>query len=210
MHLKIFVFNMVGENTYLLYDDNKNAILIDCGAYSAKEKNELAEFIDSNGLLLKHVLNTHLHFDHVLGNHFIYEKYDLKPEYNEKEESMPGLKEQSSAFLSPIKYEPVLADHFINENDEIVAGDIRLKAILTPGHSPGSLSFYCEKDHCVFTGDALFQQSIGRTDLWGGNYEELVTVIRKKLLTLPDNTIVYPGHGPSTTIANEKKYNPYL
>ena len=210
MHLKIFVFNMVEENTYLLYDDNKNAILIDCGAYAPKEKSDLAEFIDSNNLQLKHVLNTHLHFDHILGNRFIYEKYGMKPKYNEKEETMPGLKEQTAVFLSQIKHEPVLADHFINDNDEIVAGDIHLKAFLTPGHSPGSLSFYCEKSKCVFTGDALFQQSVGRTDLWGGNHEQLIKAIHEKLLTLPDDTTVYPGHGTSSTIANEKKYNPYL
>lgn len=210
MHLEKFIFNMVEENTYLLYDDKKNAILIDCGAYASREKSELAEFIESKDLQIKHLLNTHLHFDHVLGNHFIFEKYGLKPKYNEKEELMPGLKEQTGLFMTPIKYEPVFAEHFIKENDEIVAGDIRLKALLTPGHSPGSLSFYCEEGHCVFTGDALFQHSIGRTDLWGGNHEQLINEIRRKLFTLPDDTVVYPGHGPSTTIGNEKKQNPYL
>lgn len=210
MHLKIFVFNMVEENTYLLYDDAKNAILIDCGAYSRQEEDELDEFIRTNNLQLRRVLNTHLHFDHVLGNHFVYDKYGLKTEYNEKEELMPGLKEQSLTFLSKIPYEPVLADHFINDSDEIVVGDIHLKALLTPGHSPGSLSFYSEKDKCVFTGDALFQQSIGRTDLWGGSHEQLIDAIREKLLTLPNDTVVYPGHGPATTIEKEKKFNPYL
>ena len=209
-HIKVFVFNMIGVNTYLLYDEQKNAVLIDCGAYSDPEKKELTDFIESEGLQLKRLLNTHLHFDHALGNHFIYEKYGLKPEYNKIEESMPGLKEQCAAFLSPIEGEPAMADRFLNDKDEIVAGDIRLKVLLTPGHSPGSLSFYSENDQCVFTGDALFQSSIGRTDLWEGNHVQLISAIREKLLCLPDQTRVYPGHGPSTTIANEKKYNPYL
>ena len=210
MHLKTFVFNMVEENTYLIYDDKKNAILIDCGAYTSDEQSTLVDFIESNELRLKHVLNTHLHFDHIMGNHFIYEQYGLRPEYNEKEESMPGMKEEMELSYYGIKFKPVRAEHYIHENDEIVVGNIRLEAILTPGHSPGSLSFYSKENHCVFTGDALFQHSIGRTDLWGGNQQQLVSSIQKKLLTLPDNTIVYPGHGPSTIIGNEKKYNPYL
>lgn len=209
MHIKIFVFNPVEENTYVLYDDNNNAIIIDCGAYTAHEKNALSDFIDSNQLRIIHLLNTHLHFDHVLGNRFLFEQYGVKPEYNETEERMPGLKEQTAVFLSPIKYEPVFADHFINEGDEIVAGDIRLKALLTPGHSPGSLSFYSEEAHCVFTGDALFQHDIGRTDLWGGNYEQLIDGIKKKILVLPEETIIYPGHGPSSTVKEEKRFNPY-
>lgn len=210
MHLKIFVFNPVEENTYVLYDDDKNAIIIDCGAFSSSEKKSLSNFIQSNQLKIKHLLNTHLHFDHVLGNHFIYENYGIKPEYNETEELMPGLKEQSALFFSPIKYTPVFAEHFINDGDEIVAGEIRLKALFTPGHSPGSLSFYSEKDNYVFTGDALFQRSIGRTDLWGGNYEQLVHSIQTKILTLPDETVVYSGHGDPTTVLEEKNHNPYL
>lgn len=210
MQINIFVFNPVQVNTYLLYDENKNSVLIDCGAYTPKEKKLLADFIEDHQLKIKYLLNTHLHFDHVLGSHFIYENYGIKPMYNEEEESMPGLKEQTEVFLSPIKYQPVMAEKFINEGDEITVGNIKLKALLTPGHSPGSLSFYCEENNCVFTGDALFQHDIGRTDLWRGNHEELVSNIKSKLLTLPDKTIVFPGHGPSSTIEEEKIYNPYL
>lgn len=211
MHITVFEFNPVQVNTYVLFDDHKNAVVIDCGAYSDKEKNALKKYIEEKGLSIKKILNTHLHFDHVLGNHFLYETYGIKPEYNQTEELMPGLREQATAFsLSRIPYEPVFAEHFIEDGDEIQVGDIHLKALLTPGHSPGSLSFYSEADHCVFTGDALFQQSIGRTDLWGGNHEELVAGIKAKLLSLPGDTVVYSGHGPSTTIQYEKTHNPYL
>lgn len=210
MQIKIFVFNPVQENTYLLYDEKKNAVIIDCGSFGANEQQALADFIESNQLKLTRLLNTHLHFDHVLGNHFLFEKYGIKPEYNEIEEMMPGLKEASGTLLSPLKYTPVMADHFIQDGDEIVAGDIRLKAIHTPGHSPGSLSFYSESANCIFTGDALFQESIGRTDLWGGNYEQLINAIKTRILTLPEDTLVYPGHGPKTTVGYEKQNNPFL
>lgn len=210
MKIKIFEFNPVSVNTYLIYDETNEAALIDCGASDEKEFSRLEEYIHYHHLNLKHLLNTHLHFDHVLGNHFIYEKYGLKPEYHENEESMPGLRAQSSAFGLGLNYEPISAEHFIEERDIIQFGNTQLKALFTPGHSPGSLSFYCEKDNCVFTGDALFRSSIGRTDLWQGNINILLDSIQKNLLTLPNNTIVYPGHGPASTIGEEKNNNPYL
>lgn len=211
MKIKIFEFNPIQENTYLLYDEESlDAVIIDCGAYHNEEKIQLKDFIESNNLNLKYLLNTHLHFDHVLGNHFIHKAYNMKPMYNKEEESMPGLRQQTQAVRFPIDYEPVFADTYINDGDEIVFGNCKLKALLTPGHSPGSLSFYSEKDNCVFTGDALFFHSIGRTDLWGGDYDTLVNAINTKLLTLPAETVVYPGHGPSSTIKEEKQYNPYL
>ena len=210
MQIKIFEFNMVCVNTYLIYDETKEAALIDCGAYTANECKQLAEYINFNQLKLKHLLNTHLHFDHVFGNRFIFDTYGLKPQYHELEASMPGLKTQATGYNIPIDYEPVTAEHFIKENDLILFGNSELKAILTPGHSPGSLSFYSEKGNCVFTGDALFKQSIGRTDLWKGNQSTLVNAIRKNLLTLPDKTVVYSGHGPASTVEEEKQLNPYI
>jgi len=210
MNVKIFVFNPVQENTYLLYDETGEALIIDCGAFEQYEQKQLKDFIAQNNLKLKYLLNTHLHFDHVLGNHFIYETYGIKPMYNETEESMPGLRVQAGGMGFPINYEPVFAEHFLKEGDIVKFGNAELKAILTPGHSPGSLSYYCEKDKCVFTGDALFQRDIGRTDLWGGNEETLLNAIRTKLLTLPDDTVIYPGHGPASTVEDEKRYNPYI
>lgn len=210
MEIKIFVFNPIKENTYLLYDESKEAVIIDCGASTPDEENELKEYINAHNLQLKHLLNTHLHFDHAIGNHFIYETYGLKPQYNRLEETMPGLKTQAGGIGLQVGYEPVLADHHLKEGDEIRFGNTTLKAIISSGHSPGSLSYYSEKDQCVFTGDALFYHSIGRTDLWGGNEEELLTNITTKLLRLPDDTTVYPGHGPSSTVSEEKKNNPYI
>lgn len=201
---------MVCVNTYLLYDETRDAVIIDCGAFTEKERNRLKEYISTNNLKIKYLLNTHLHFDHVLGNHFIYENYGLRPQYNERDDRMPDLKKQASSYGLTIDYEPVKAEHFISDNDDIRFGNTTLKAILTPGHSPGSLSFYCEKDHCVFTGDALFRRDIGRTDLWGGDENVLIQAIRNRLLTLPYKTLVFPGHGPASTVAEEKQYNSYL
>ncbi|MDR1632692.1 MAG: MBL fold metallo-hydrolase [Dysgonamonadaceae bacterium] len=210
LQIKVFVFNPVRENTYLLYDETKEAVVIDCGAYTDGEKKQLSDFIREKGLTLKHVLNTHLHFDHILGNHFLYETYGLKPEYNPADETMPGLKEGIVKFgFSTFKYDTVFAEQYIEDKEIISFGNTRMEALSTPGHSPGSLSFYSEKDACVFTGDALFRFGIGRTDLWGGDYEELIQSIRNKLLTLPDNTVVYPGHEETSTVGEEKKHNPY-
>ncbi|MCL1939010.1 MAG: MBL fold metallo-hydrolase [Candidatus Azobacteroides sp.] len=210
MQIKIFEFNPVSVNTYLIYDETKEAALIDCGASSKREQDELKEYIHSQGLKIKRLLNTHLHFDHVLGNRFIFDTYGIKPQYHEADDSMPNLRMQAGMFGFPIQYESISAERFIGDADIISFGNTALLALLTPGHSPGSLSFYDEKDHCVFTGDALFQHDIGRTDLWGGNEEILLHSIRTKLLTLPDDTILYPGHGPSSTIGEEKQHNPYL
>ena len=209
LKIKIFVFNRVMENTCLLYDETQEAVIIDCGASNEKEKQQLADFIKDNNLQLKRLLNTHLHFDHVLGNGFIYETYGLKPEYHIAEEAIVELKKLNHLF-STVKYESVDAGHYIEHEEEIVFGNTRLKALFTPGHSAGSLSFYSEKDKCVFTGDTLFHRSIGRTDLPGGNHEQLIQSIHNQLFTLPDSTVVYPGHEHPTTIVEEKLYNPYL
>ncbi|MDR2085858.1 MAG: MBL fold metallo-hydrolase [Dysgonamonadaceae bacterium] len=210
MQIKIFEFNMVCVNTYLLYDETKESAIIDCGAFTEKERDRLKEYITSNKLKIKYLLNTHLHFDHVLGNRFIYENYGLKPQYNEQDDRMPNLKIQAASFGIRIDYEPVSAEHFINGDDSIRFGNTVLKALHTPGHSPGSLSFYCEKDSCVFTGDTLFHHDIGRTDLWEGDENTLIHAIRTRLLTLPENTVLFPGHGPASTVAEEKRHNTYL
>ena len=210
MQMKLFVCNPVHVNTYLLYDETKEAVLIDCGAFTAKEREEIKQYIAFQGLQLKHLLNTHLHFDHLLGNRFIYETYGLKPEYHPSEETMPGLQKQTTIFGIPVNYDPVKAGRFINAGDEIRFGHTVLNALLTPGHSPGSISYYCRSDHCVFTGDALFYHDMGRTDLWGGNEETLIHAIRTQLLTLPDDTVIYPGHGQASTVKEEKQHNPYI
>ena len=209
LKVKVFVFNPIMENTYLLYDETQEAIIIDCGASNEKEEKQVADFIKENKLKLKRLLTTHLHYDHLLGNGFIYENYGLKPEYHESEDSISGIKELNAA-LAPTRYKQIEAGHFIEHEEEIVFGNTTLKALLTPGHSIGGLSYYSEKDGCVFTGDTLFYHDIGRTDLLGGNHKELINSIRNHLFTLPDNTVVYPGHELPTTIEEEKLNNPHF
>ena len=209
LKVKTFVFNPIMENTYLLFDETQEAAIIDCGASNEKEQKQVVEFVRENNLKLKRLLNTHSHFDHVLGNRFIYETYGLKPEYHKKEEDLHEFNKLNVMF-SPIKYEPVDAGHFIEHEEEIVFGNTQLKALLTPGHTLGGLSFYSEKDGCVFTGDTLFLHDVGRSDLPGGDHKILINSIRTCLFTLPDDTVVYPGHDIQTTIGEEKLHNPYF
>jgi len=210
MYIKRFEVNPVSENTYLLYDETKEALLIDCGLSSESENAVLQSFIKENELKLKILLNTHLHFDHALGNHFIHKTYGIKPQYHAAEAGMPSLAKQAAYFGIPISYEPVAAEHFLNDGDEIRFGNTVLKVIYTPGHSPGGLSFYCASQACVFTGDTLFRRDIGRTDLWGGKEETLLRSIQTRLMTLPPETVIYPGHGANSTVEIEKAHNPYI
>ena len=211
LKVKVFVFNPVQVNTYLLYDQTKEAVIIDCGAYVDSEKKQVSDFISENGLTLKHVLNTHLHFDHILGNEYLYQTYGLKPEYNPKDEEIPGLKEGVIKFgFAIFKCNFISAEQYLEDEAIISFGKTELKVLATPGHSPGSLSFYSKKNACVFTGDSLFRFDIGRTDLWGGNSKELIHSIKTKLYTLPDATVVYPGHQETSVICEEIEYNPYV
>lgn len=208
---KIFAFNPLGVNTYLLYDETKEALLIDCGTIYPAEEQQLADFISKNDLTLKRLLCTHLHFDHILGNSFIYKKYGIKPEAHQTEvEKQPALDMQIRAMGMPIDVEPVAFGGYLKDNECIHFGNSTLQALLVPGHSPASLAFYSAKDGFVVAGDVLFNGSIGRSDLWGGNHETLITSIQQRILTLPDETVVYPGHGPATTIIYEKTNNPFL
>ena len=209
LKIKVFVFNPIMENTYLLFDETQEAALIDCGASNEEERKQVTDFIKKNNLSLKRLLNTHLHYDHVLGNEFIYETYGLKPEYHRAEESMWGVKKINVMF-SPVKYKPIDAERFIEHEEEIIFGNTQLTALLTPGHSSGGLCFYSEKDECVFTGDTLFHHEIGRTDLPGGSHKKIIQSIQNYLFTLPYSTVVYPGHAQPTTIEEEKLHNPYF
>ncbi|MDR3137806.1 MAG: MBL fold metallo-hydrolase [Tannerellaceae bacterium] len=209
--VKIFTVNFFHENTYILYDDTKNAVVIDCGCYTYEEEKEFSNFVDEMGLKLQYNLCTHLHLDHVLGNDFILNTYGLYPHAHRAEvEKVPSPSEQARTLninLRPleVKVEPDLVG-----GSEITFGETTLRCILVPGHSPGSLTFYNEQYRYLVSGDALFSGGIGRTDLWAGNEELLIAAIKSKLFCLPDETIVYPGHGTQTTIFGEKNYNPYL
>ena len=210
IQIKKFEFNLIGENTYILYDETKEAVIIDCGASSPEEKTLLKDFISQNQLSLKHLLNTHLHLDHSFGNKFIYDTYSIAPEYHRMEEQMPGLQKQAAAFGMKVEESNSKAARYLEDGDIISFGNTELKAILIPGHSPGSLCFYSEDNGVLFSGDVLFEGSVGRSDLWGGNHLQLISGIKDKLLILPEDTVVYSGHGAETTIENEKINNPYL
>lgn len=209
--IKSFEFNYFQENTFLLYDDTREAVLIDCGCCRKEEEKELTDFILENKLTLKHLLCTHLHVDHVFGNGFIYKTYGLKPEANKQDvEKLPSPDEQAKLFGLRQQVENVPVEKYIVGGEIIKFGTSELQVLTVPGHSPGSVAFYNNKNGFAIVGDALFAGSIGRTDLWGGNQEVLVAAIRDKLLSLPDETVIYPGHGPETRVIDEKFNNPYL
>ena len=209
--IKSFEFNYFQENTFLLYDDTREAVLIDCGCCRKEEEKELTDFILENKLTLKHLLCTHLHVDHVFGNGFIYKTYGLKPEANKQDvEKLPSPDEQAKLFGLRQHVENVPVEKYIVGGEIIKFGTSELQVLTVPGHSPGSIAIYNKKNGFAIVGDALFAGSIGRTDLWGGNQEVLVAAIHDKLLSLPDETVIYPGHGPETRVIDEKFNNPYL
>lgn len=209
-----FTFNIVGENTYLLIDEEtRHTAIVDCGCMNPQEEAQLQRFVEQNNLLPKLMLFTHLHFDHTWGLTFVAKQYGLSPMAHQMEiANTPPRKEQFKSFamcpVSDLFDEPEYI--YLSEGQELSLGQTTLKVLLVPGHSAGHLAFYSPQDLYVLTGDALFAQDIGRTDLWGGDYDTLIRSIKTQLLTLPPETIVYPGHGPSSTIAREIQSNPYL
>ncbi len=205
-----FVNNPFYENTYLLFDETGECAIIDPGMETAHEQNAVVEFIRQNRLNPVLLLNTHCHIDHVLGNKFIFDQYGLKPKFHEGELE---LLEAASAYAASVgmRYElSPLPDEFLPESGAISFGNTTIELIFAPGHSPAHLCFYDKSANILIGGDVLFRNSIGRTDLPGGNFSQLVDNIEKKLFTLPDDCIVYPGHGSETTIGFEKETNPFL
>ncbi len=210
INVDFFTFSPIQENTWLLWNENGDAIIIDPGCYFTAEQETLKNHITHKGLKPVQLLNTHCHLDHVFGNKWVAETYKLELFIHPLEEKMLALAPASGLMygLGFDNYKGAL--HFLNEGDMVYSGNDVLKVISAPGHSPGSICFYCEAQHFIIGGDVLFYESIGRTDLPGGNHEQLLQNIREKLFVLPDETIVYPGHGPQTTIGHEKMYNPFL
>ncbi len=210
LQIKSFVFSPIQENTYLLYNEFNDCIIIDPGCYFDAEKEELVAFMEDNNLKPVMLLNTHCHLDHVFGNKMLAEKYGLTLQLHEKEKAVLAFA-PTSGLMYDMPFDNYTGDFILLNEDEIIKlGTDELKILLTPGHSPGSVSFYCAKDKFVISGDALFKNSVGRSDLPGGNHEQLIESIKKNLLTLPEDTSVYSGHGPVTTVGAEKKENPYL
>jgi glyoxylase-like metal-dependent hydrolase (beta-lactamase superfamily II) len=208
--IKVFTFNPIQENTYILYNEQKECIIIDPGCYFDPEKEELKSFITSHKLEPKILLNTHCHLDHVFGNKFIAEEYNLTLNTHLAEKEILEMA-PASGLMFDLPFDNYQGKTiYLKEGDVVSLGNDQLQVIHAPGHSPGSVCFYCEKQHFVIGGDVLFLNSIGRTDLPLGNYEDLVKNIKQKLFQLPENVTVYPGHGPATTIGNEIRKNPFL
>ena len=208
--VKTFQFSPIQENTYLLYNEFNDCIIIDPGCYDDAEKDILNSFIYENKLNAKILLNTHCHLDHVFGNKMVAEKYNLKPQFHQNE--IPVLAfAPTSGLMYNLPFDNYVGDCiYLIEQDTIALCKDELSILFTPGHSPGSLSFYSKNDGFVISGDVLFYNSIGRTDLPGGSHNTLIKSIKEKLLPLPDSTIVYSGHGQATTVGAERNNNPYL
>jgi Zn-dependent hydrolases, including glyoxylases len=208
--VKAFTFNPVQENTYLLYNDRNQCCIIDPGCYFEEERNELTQFIQLQELQPISLLNTHCHLDHIFGNKYVHDKWGLELHIHEKEKQVLEFG-PSSGQMYNLPFENYNGPlHFIIPGETIKIGDDELQILFTPGHSPGSLSFYAKKEKFVISGDALFNGSIGRTDLPGGDFDTLANSIREQLYTLPDEVKVYSGHGPLTRVGDEKKNNPFV
>ena len=211
MKVKSFTFNPFQENTYVVYDDTKECLIIDPGCYSEKERTELMRFISSEGLKPVRLINTHCHIDHILGNKFASELWDLELYMHKKDLPLLENAESISKMYGLEDYEGSPSPKkFLKEGDVLNFGDSSFNILYTPGHAPGHICLHSQENNLIIAGDVLFKSSIGRTDLPGGDLNTLINSITRKLFTLDNETNVFCGHGPSTTIGNEKKHNPFL
>ncbi|UOQ75847.1 MBL fold metallo-hydrolase [Hymenobacter sp. 5516J-16] len=205
-----FTFNAFSENTYLLHDATGQCVIIDPGCYERAEQEALRSFIEEQGLQVVLLLNTHCHIDHVFGNQFVVDTYKVPFLIHEADlatlRSVPAYA-PSYGFA---RYTPAEPTGFLTPGEPLRFGETELEVRFAPGHAPGHVVFYHAPSSTVIGGDVLFQSSIGRTDLPGGDHATLIASIKSQLLTLPDETVVYPGHGPATTIGQERRTNPFL
>lgn len=209
LQLNSFTFNPFYENTYILFDESKECVIIDPGCFDADEENELRSFISDSGLTPVRLLNTHCHIDHVLGNKFVSDTWKIGLEIPVNEVTVLNSYAQTCHLYGiPGNQQPEVSRH-ITDAETISFGTTTLQVIPAPGHSPGHVCFYHAESKVLIGGDVLFRGSVGRTDLPGGSSPQLLKSIREKLFVLPDDTVVYPGHGPSTTIGFEKMSNPF-
>ena len=210
LYTQSFVFNPFQENTYIIYNDEKQCWIIDPGMSDSSELSYFSGYLDEHQLIPQEIINTHTHLDHIFGVPALMDKYNIPFGIHEKDQ--PVLNGAAgSAVLFGFEFRNIPKPTFyISENEKLPLGGDELEIRLVPGHSPGSIAFYYAAGGWVIAGDALFSGSIGRTDLPGGNYDQLITSIRTELFTLPENTVVFSGHGQPTNIGNEKNYNPFL
>ncbi len=209
--IQVFEFNPFAENTYVVWDESGECAIFDPGCYTEAERDTLRQFIEQKNLRPVRLINTHCHLDHVFGNPFVVKTWGIGLEIHEGELPVLGSFEQVCQMYGiPYNDAQPIPVNFIESGETLRFGNTRLKVLYTPGHSPASISFYCAEEGFVLAGDVLFLESIGRTDLPGGNFDTLISSIRTQLFTLPDETLVYSGHGPATTVRHEKEYNPFL
>ena len=210
--IKTFAFNLLQENTYVVSDDTLECIIIDCGAYYDDERRAITDYISSQGLKPVRLLATHGHWDHNLGIDTIYQTYGLRVEAAKEDEFIiSDIPHNFQSIIgAPLRREYPAVGRFFTPDEVIRFGHHSLQVLKTPGHSPGSVVFYCAEEHTAFTGDTLFRMSVGRTDFDGGSYTQLMSSLANVLAKLPADTVILPGHGPQSTIDYELRYNPYL
>ena len=212
MKVRTFVCNMLHENCYVIYDEaSHETAIIDPGMYWAEEQHKLAQYVSDNGLKVKYLLCTHLHFDHIFGTTFVEDEYGVRLSASLDDSAwVTGFAQHIARFGIQPNTQPRPVGHPLHDGDTLTLGTEELRCLATPGHSAGGMCYYAPESGLLFSGDTLFQGSIGRTDFADGNYAQLIGSIRTQLLTLPPTTIVYPGHGDPTTISDEAQYNPYV
>ena len=211
IQIQTFTFNDFQENTYVLFDNTKECIIVDPGCYDKHEQETLSNFVTENKLKPVLLINTHCHIDHVLGNRFVADKWKLDLAMHELDvPTLKSVKDYCTLYGFRNYQKSPLPSHFLNEGEKVKFGESELDILFTPGHAPGHIVLHSKKDGFIIGGDVLFQMSIGRTDLPGGDFDTLIESIKEKLLPLDDNTKVYCGHGPTTTIGFEKANNPFL
>ena len=209
--VKSFVFNLFSENTFVVWDEETNeGVVIDPGCSDPDEEEKLEKYISSNKISVKYLINTHCHIDHILGNRFIKEKYGVDFYAPEGDLSLIQRAEAQAAIFGLQIDSVPMPDNYLSEELTLSIGRSELTFLFTPGHTAGEYCIYFKKEAVCITGDVLFKNSIGRTDLWGGDYETLINSIKTKLFTLPDNVTIYPGHGESSKIGTEKNENPFM
>lgn len=210
--IKTFPFNLLQENTYVVSDETHECVIIDCGAYYEEERKAITDYITGDGLRPTHLLATHGHWDHNLGIDTIFNAFGLQVEAAAEDEFLiTDIPHNFQSIIgAPLRRKFPAVGRFFDKDEVIRFGNHELQVLKTPGHSPGSVVFYCAQEHIAFTGDTLFRMSVGRTDFEGGSYEALMNSLNQILANLPVETIVLPGHGPQSTIGEELRFNPYL
>ena len=211
MNIQTFTFNPFQENTYVLYDNTKECIIIDPGCYTREEEALLANFINKNQLNPVKLINTHCHIDHILGNKFVCKKWNINLFTHKEELDLLEASEEISKMYGFEDYNlSPMPKKYLYAGQKIKFGEISLEILFCPGHSPGHICLFCKKNNILIAGDVIFKGSIGRTDLPGGDYKVLLESINKEIICLPNETQIYSGHGPSTVLSEEKKHNPFI